>query len=537
MSSATIWLAFRRFRTVELSIASILCLIWSIIISVYTAKSWSNYDGGQRGFLLGLVVLDFLSAILIYLMIVVKYTFWPDVVRTGILLGLHTAGVIIFMVYSPHFPCDAFSSAAECHTFTNGVLAGLWTVTSLLLAYAIFLPLMAVIPSPKNLQTTEGGLQGRPALIAKGQERDEGVFGEERRESRASAGSRAWLLENQERTSPELALTGLPVHPRHSGAPRRHSHASSSLSFNPPPPGSPLARELKFEKPQRRSHPSVYQTVAHPIRASYMSAAERSLNVSGSSSESPSSPSPSPHYSHSSLPSLPNRFGGEGMEVNRVSTASYNSHTSTHTGYEYPAAPVTISVVPRHSVATINESASSLSVYSQSSAQCSSLAPARAPPSTIVANDLSSLPSRLSTGEQHCPSSQSSTPRLHGQDSVHSMRATVYGHPDQGIDADSPTGGFLPPLAAVLPTSSFPAGSGQTTFGRRSDSPRVQSADVGELPDIVAGRPHYLVRQDSNATIMSAATARPPHVRTDSAASNVDMNEWRRLVLDAAGKR
>ncbi|KAF8844578.1 hypothetical protein BDN67DRAFT_1066073 [Paxillus ammoniavirescens] len=523
MSSAALWLAFRRFRAVDLSIASVLCLVWSIVISVYTAKGWSSYDGGQRGFLLGLIVLDFLSAILIYLMIVVKYTFWPDVTRTGVLLGLHTVGVTIFMVYSPQFSCDAFASAANCHTFANGVLAGLWAVTSLLLAYGICLPLMAVIPSPLSLHKTEGDLEARPALIAKGREREEEVTGEERRKSRASAGSQAWLLENQEGTSPELALSGLPVHPRHSGAPRRHSHASSPLSsFNPPPPRSPLAREIKFENPRGPSHPSV----AHPIRAPYMSAAERSLNVSASSSESPTSPSP--YYSPSSLPPLPlpNRFGGAGTDGNRVSTVSYSSYTSARTDYEYPAAPVTISAVPRHSVATINESASSLSVYSQSSAQCSSSASARAPSSTINANDLGSLPGRPSTEKQHWPSSQSSTPRLHAQESVHSMRASMHGHPDQGIDPGSPTGGFLS------------VGSGQTTSGHHlSDSPREQSAAVGELPDIVAERPHYFARKDSNATIMSMATARPPHVRNDSAASNVNMNEWRKLVLDAAGKR
>jgi hypothetical protein len=388
---------------------------------------------------------------------------------------------------------------------------------------------MAVIPSPPNLEKTEGDLEGRPAFIAEGQEGQEEVIGEERRKSRASAGSRAWLLENQEGTSPELALSDLPAHPRHSGAPRRHSHPSSSLSLlNPSPPRSPLAREIKFESPRGPSHPSV----AHHIRAPYMLAAERNLNVSGSSSESPTSPSP--YYSPSSLPSLPlpNRFGGEGTDGNRVSTVSCSSYASARTDYEYPAAPVTISAVPRHSVATINESASSLSVYSQSSAQCSSSA------CTIGPNDLGSLPSRLSTGKQHWPSSQSPTPRLHGQESVHSMRASMHGHPDQGIDTGSPTGGSLPPLVTALPTSSFSAGSGQTTFGHHiSDFPREQSAAVGELPDVVGERPHHLVRQDSSATIMSTATARPPHVRNDSAASNVNMNEWRRLVLDAAGKR
>ncbi|KAF8844576.1 hypothetical protein BDN67DRAFT_1066072 [Paxillus ammoniavirescens] len=517
MSSAALWLRFRRFRTVDLSIASLLCLVWSIIISIYTAKSWSSCDGSQRGFLLGLIVLDFFSAILIYLMIVVKYTFWPDVARTGVLLGLHSTGVMIFTMYTLRLPCVAFGSAAHCHTFMIGVLAGLWTVTSLLLAYGICLPFMAVIPSPPNLEKTGGDLEGRPVSVVKSQKREEEVTSEEKRKSRASAGSRAWLLGNQEGTSPGSALSGLPAHPRHSSAPRCHSHASSSpSSFNSAPPRFPTGRQIKFENPRGPSHPPVCWTVAHPIRAPYTSAAERSLNVSRSSLESPTSHSP--YYSSSlrSLP-LPTHLGGKGTNGNRVSAPPYSRYTSAHPEYEYPPVLVTLSAV--------NESTSSLSVYSQYSAQDTSTASTGAPLSPIGPNDLRSLPSRLPIGRQHRPSSFA--PRSPGQDSVHSMRASVpvYGHPDQGIKICGPTCGFLPPLVTALPTSSFSASSGLTSFGLY---PRGQSVDVGELHEIFADPPHYLAWQDSNA--------RSPHVRNDST-SHVNMYEWRKLVMDAARKR
>jgi hypothetical protein len=395
------------------------------------------------------------------------------------------------------------------------------------LAYGICLPFMAVIPSPPNIKKTEGDLEGRPVSIVKGQKKEEEVIGEERRKSRASAGSRAWLLGNQKGTSPELALSGRPAPPRYSGAPRHHSlYASSSLSsFNSAPPRYPLGRQIKFENPRGPSHPPVCWTVAHPIRAPYTSAAQRSLSVSRSSLESPSSHST--YYSSSlrSLP-LPNHLGGKGTNLNgnRVSAVPYSRHTSAHTEYEYPAVLVTLPAV--------NESTSSLSVYSQSSAQCSSIASTGAPLSTIGPNELRSLPSRPPIGKQHWPYF---APRSPDQDYVRYMRASVHGYPDQGMNFCSPTGGFPSPHVTALPTSNFSASSGLTSFGLY---PRAQSANVGGFYEIVADTPHYyLPWQDSNATIVSAATARSPHFRNDSTPSHVNMHEWRKLVLDAARKR
>ncbi|KAF9227528.1 hypothetical protein BS17DRAFT_389613 [Gyrodon lividus] len=531
MTSTALWLGFRKFRTVDFSIASILCLIWSLVISVYTAKNWSSYDGG--GFLLGLIALDFFSAILIYLMIVVKYRFWPDTVRSVVLLSLHIAGAVTFMIYSPHFPCNAFGSAAHCHVFTKVVLAGLWAVSALLLAYGICLPLMVVIPSPPTLQKTGDDPEDEPAAIARGEEIEEEVTDEEKRRSHASSGSRAWLLKNQEGTSPELTPTDLPV----PGAPRAHSHASSSLSsFDLPQPSSPLVREIKLESLRGQPHPLASSTVTQAIRAPYISASDRSPNISGSSSGISTSHPLSRSPSLQSFP-LPDRFGGEETDGNRVSIVSKSSYTSTNTDHEYSATPVTVSAVPRHSAVIINESASSLSVYSQSSAPSrSTSASARAPPSTTGANGNHGLPRRLPTGRQHQQSARPSTPRSPGQDSVQSVIANVH-YPDQEVEVRSPTSGFLSPPLTALPSPSFSADSSQATFELHlSDSSRSRPADVGELPDIVGDRHQHITRQGSVATIVSTATARPPHARNDSTASNVNMNEWRKLVLNAAGK-
>ncbi|KAI6103473.1 hypothetical protein F5141DRAFT_208824 [Pisolithus sp. B1] len=137
------WLLFRRFRVTVLSFAAILCLLWSVLVAVYLSRNWSSYETGQRGFFSGLVALDFVSSILIYLMIVVKYTYWPDAARTVVLVGLHAAGTITVMALKPHLPCNTFGGWSTCNTLTDIIIYGSWTITGLLGLYGVVLPFIA----------------------------------------------------------------------------------------------------------------------------------------------------------------------------------------------------------------------------------------------------------------------------------------------------------------------------------------------------------------------------------------------------------
>ncbi|KAI6045391.1 hypothetical protein EDC04DRAFT_54907 [Pisolithus marmoratus] len=145
------WSLFRRFRITVLSFAAILCLLWSILIAVYTAKNWSSYEKGQRGVFSGLVALDFLSSILIYLMVVVKYRYWPDAARTAVLIGLHAAGTITVMALKPHLPCNAFGGRSTCNTWTDVIIYGSWTITGFLGSYGVVLPFAAGLPRGTEL--------------------------------------------------------------------------------------------------------------------------------------------------------------------------------------------------------------------------------------------------------------------------------------------------------------------------------------------------------------------------------------------------
>lgn len=95
---------------------------------------------------------------------------------------------------------------------------------------------------------------------------------------------------------------------------------------------------------------------------------------------------------------------------------------------------------------------------------------------------------------------------------------------DMGADwagTEGPQGGYLDPPLTAFPVSDY-SSSGpsppQTTFELHlSGLSRPPSIDASDLLNMAAGVPR-------------------PHTRKDSAISIVDMDEWRKLVLGAAGK-
>ncbi|KAG1756533.1 uncharacterized protein EDB91DRAFT_1093191 [Suillus paluster] len=505
MAPSTLPNRFRKFRLIVLALASIISLAWSIIIAVYMANNWSSYNSGQRGLLFGLIIVDFVGSILLYLMIVVQYRFWPDAVRTAVLLGLHVAGAVVFMMLSPNFPCPAFGSTENCHIMTITVITGSWVISALMLMYAICLPVVAFIPrTPTPTQADD--LENRPDIAE---------VKDDMRKSHASSASHAGLLKNQEGMSPDVSASELPGPLEKPAARNVRSNTSSfsSLQISQQAMGD---GRIKLETPITTS---VYSdasprfSVAKTILAS--DNADRSLNSSGSSS-----PAQYPRRSHSiQSPPLPDRFIGESLDANRDSVAS-SFYGST---YEFPMVSEPLAEAPHRTPSMIT--GSSASVYSQS---------------TIPARAKSTSPNRLayasaanaSQTQQSSLLTSSSMRHSPGHLSVHSMMTTVHDHGEHqfaGADYNTSSNGFLSPPLTALPTPRFSAGSSQPTFELHlSDVPKRDSKE--KLTDV----PRDVVRDPVQPSLLARPSLQ--HVRTDSTNSIVDVDEWRRLVLSAAGR-
>ncbi|KAJ8597972.1 hypothetical protein M405DRAFT_4993 [Rhizopogon salebrosus TDB-379] len=473
---------FRKFRLIVLALASVLSLIWSVIITVYMAKNWSSYNAAQRGFFFGLIAVDFIGGILLYLMVVVQYKFWPDAARTVVLLGLHVAGSVVFTMHSSSFPCSAFGSTANCHIMTMIVIVGSWVISALMAMYAICLPVMALIPRPPSAAQVDD-LENRP---------DTTQVTEDTHKSHLSSASSAWLLKNPEGMSPEVHASELHIPPGMPGARRTYSDASSLSSL-------PVQHQVDDNhiKLEVASVPSLYADLASRagVATTHAPGSVERLNSSGSSSSRQY-----PLRSTSLRPSpLPNRFVSEPLDANRVSVAS-SSYAST---YEYPMATPTIAEAPHRTPSMTTDSAS---VYSQSTARAE--------------HTYASTSANASRTSQSDPST--SVPDVPGRLSVHSMMASVHGHAEPqstGADYGTTSNGLLSP---PLPTPRFSAGASQTSFDiQLSDLPKRESEDKVDFPTLRGPvRPSTPIR---------------PSTRTDST-STVDLDEWKRLVLTAAGR-
>lgn len=461
MTVATRWRWFRNFRRLVLSLASITCLLWSILIAVYLTRNWSNYETGQRGFFAGLACLDFVSSILLYLMIVVRYKYWPDGFRTLVLVGLHTAGAATLLVLKPHLPCNAFGGSTVCNRLTNTVIVGTWAIAGLLTLYALSLPFMVGShpPSPFNTELEPESASERKVG---GNPEETRLVEEEKPASSLVPGSPARLLKN-DGPSPEMGPVGLP---RFAGLSR--SGTASTLSSVAAPFAPPMSRHS-----QAVSEYANDTVVANAREVGYWTSSH-----------------PSQRSSVAQTVRVPSTL--------RTDT----SHTLSWLG---PALPGPSLTPPVHLSEDDADEAQVLIEVNHS---------------TNVSRDRSPSPSCYSQPST-APSRSGTRGRASRQISVRdAQQHTVHRSSSLGIEsvASPHPLPLLPALPIPSPTYWTDPGSNRTSYfePRLANQSRPASTEVGELLNLIGGRPRS--------------------ARVNSVASNVDMDEWRKLVLGAAGK-
>jgi hypothetical protein len=355
------------------------------------------------------------------------------------------------------------------------------------LLYAICLPFVPFIPrTPSPTQADD--VENRPDVVE---------VKDDLRISHASSASQAWLLKNQEGMSPEVLASELPFPPHFPAAHPDDALSSSALQMPQPATG------IELEMPRvasAYSDASLRSSLARTIRAPDHDV-DRSPNASGSSS-----PRQYPRHPDSLRSStLPNRFVGETLDANRDSVAS-SFYGSTD---ELPTISVPLAEAPHRHLSVIT--GSSASVYSQSTIHAQGN-------TTSLAN---------ATTQQASLRASPPTSRSPEHFSVHSLMASVHDHAEHqaaGGDHD-----LSPPLTVLL-TPRLSTGSNEPTSGiNLSDVPKRDSKDkLLEFP-----------RDAVQDPVQHPSLVRPSlqHLRNDSTSSNVDLEEWRRLVLNAAGRK
>ncbi|KAI9065131.1 hypothetical protein FKP32DRAFT_1568527 [Trametes sanguinea] len=156
------WSLFRKVRRVVFAFIAIASLIWSVILSLYLSKEWLHSTVLQRAIILALISVNALTSLLLYLMIVVVFRMWKELLRMLFLLAIHIAPAVLFTLYGITFSCQIFDSMNTCKLVDLIFLASTWSITGLLLGYTVYLFIMSRVPRPFPLVTPNDLLGSLP---------------------------------------------------------------------------------------------------------------------------------------------------------------------------------------------------------------------------------------------------------------------------------------------------------------------------------------------------------------------------------------
>jgi len=149
------WSIFRRIRVGIFVLITLLSLVLTVLYSVFLSKDFHRYNGGQRAIIAASVGVNGITAILMYLMLAVRYSSTWDAVRVIILLGGHASCATLFTVHGANLPCDAFGGGAICKKalFSTAIVS--WVLCGLLVAYAACLCIMSCVPRPPPIENLD----------------------------------------------------------------------------------------------------------------------------------------------------------------------------------------------------------------------------------------------------------------------------------------------------------------------------------------------------------------------------------------------
>jgi len=217
------WSTFRRVRLFIFALIVIVSLLLTIFFSLFFAKDFKRYNTFQRVIVIGLAVVNGITAILMYLMLVLRYSILLDAVRIAVLLIVQTAGTALFALRSPSFPCNAFGGNRTCRQISSCIAIVAWVLCGLLVTYGACLIILACTPHPLPIEGLETGLDDAVPVSPQAQ-----------RIAHYSIDSHTLLMES-DRGLPPYSTRPLPAVPglRFIEKPGQQVQQQSGVGYNP----------------------------------------------------------------------------------------------------------------------------------------------------------------------------------------------------------------------------------------------------------------------------------------------------------------
>ncbi|KIM80734.1 hypothetical protein PILCRDRAFT_514726 [Piloderma croceum F 1598] len=142
------WSVFRRIRVGVFVSITIVSLVLTIVYSLFLSKDFRLYNKLQRAIVVTSAAINGITTVLMYLMLVVRYSIKLDAIRITVLLGIQAGNTALFTLHSPDLPCVAFKGGATCRQILSYTAIVSWVLCGLLVIYAACLAIMVCIPRP-----------------------------------------------------------------------------------------------------------------------------------------------------------------------------------------------------------------------------------------------------------------------------------------------------------------------------------------------------------------------------------------------------
>jgi len=195
------WSTFRWVRLFIFALIVFVSLLLTITFALLLSKDFRRYNAFQRVLTICLVVVDGITAILMYLMLAVRYSMQLDAARIVVLFAVQTTGTTLFTLNDLSFPCTAFGAVRMCRQISFYTTIVSWVLCGLLVTYGACLVIMACVPHPPPIGGSELGLDDEVPISPEAQ-----------RVTHHSMDSHM-LLVNPDPTRPHYSVRPLPVVP------------------------------------------------------------------------------------------------------------------------------------------------------------------------------------------------------------------------------------------------------------------------------------------------------------------------------------
>lgn len=157
-TSTKLWVGFRMCRVAVFAFSTFLSMALSVIYAVLLIREWKSYNNAQRTIVIITLVVNALSTILLYLMIIVRFRLWLDGLRVAFVALFQGGSAITFAIFNSSFPCDNLGPVRTCKTVSTVAIFGGCTLTGLLILYAFCLAIMSHVPRPSPPRNPEESL-------------------------------------------------------------------------------------------------------------------------------------------------------------------------------------------------------------------------------------------------------------------------------------------------------------------------------------------------------------------------------------------